>query len=134
MAKKQNAVQQDQTVTNPAAEPVKPIEVALREIFGAEITEEQVVAAVEAFGKATGKIKAKKLAKTWRVVSVEFQPKTPTQMMQAVLAIQDKGPVNMEAWVAALEAHDGFKTKQPTDRIIAFYKARMIKEGLVEAV
>ncbi len=63
-----------------------------------------------------------------------FEAKTPLQMKQAVLAIKNAGEVDMKTWAEKLGTYDGFKTQQPVERIVAFYKKRMLDEGLVREV
>lgn len=60
-----------------------------------------------------------------------FEAKTPLQMKQAVLAIKDAGEVDLKTWAEKLQGYEGFKTQQPVERIIAFYKKRMLDDGLV---
>jgi len=60
-----------------------------------------------------------------------FEAKTPLQMKQAVLAIKDAGEVDLKTWAEKLQGYKGFETRQPVERIIAFYKKRMLDEGLV---
>jgi hypothetical protein len=60
-----------------------------------------------------------------------FEAKTPLQMKQAVLAIKDAGEVDLKTWAEKLQRYEGFKTQQPVERIVAFYKKRMLNEGLV---
>ena len=60
-----------------------------------------------------------------------FEAKTPLQMKQAVLAIKGEGEVDLKTWAEKLQRYEGFKTQQPVERIIAYYKKRMLDEGLV---
>lgn len=60
-----------------------------------------------------------------------FEAKTPLQMKQAVWAIRYAGEVDLRTWAEKLQGYEGFKTQQPVERIIAFYKKRMLDEGLV---
>lgn len=123
-----------------AAAPVAPesvvvntnesLNVRLSAIVGVELNDEQVAGVKALFAKAPSKRQFKK----WQVVSTTFGAKTPLQMQQAVLAAEGQGPIDMKVWAERLTAYEGFKTNQPVERIIAFYKARMIAEGLVEAV
>lgn len=103
---------------------------AIKAIVGVEVTDEQVVAVKALFAKAPSKRQFKK----WRVISTTFGPKTPLQMQQAVMCVESADPIDMKVWTERLTSYEGFKTNQPVERIIAFYKARMIAEGLVEAV
>lgn len=123
-----------------AAAPVAPesvvvntnesLNVRLSAIVGVELNDEQVAGVKALFAKAPSKRQFKK----WRVISTTFGPKTPLQMQQAVMCVESADPVDMKTWAERLAAYEGFKTNQPVERIIAFYKARMIAEGLVEAV
>ena len=103
----------------------------------------------EVFAQVGIKVKEEKLAELEALLQVKKQPKgskkyvfngdafeakTPLQMKQAVLAIKDAGEVDMKTWAEKLAAHDGFKTQQPVERIVAFYKKRMLDEGLVREV
>lgn len=79
--------------------------------------------------------KTPKGTKKWEFVEVDTMPaKTPLQMQQAYHAIEGEGAVNMETWAKLLADVDGFRTAQPVERIIAFYKKRMIDEGLIREV
>jgi hypothetical protein len=80
--------------------------------------------------------KSKKVtAKKWAVVEdAEFSAKTPLQMRQCVEAIRDEAEVDMKTWCELLADYEGFKTAQPIERIVAFYKKRMIDEGLIQIV
>jgi hypothetical protein len=76
--------------------------------------------------------KIPKGSKTWAVVDGgEFGSKTPLQMRQCVESIRGCGNVDMKTWVEKLTAYEGFKTQQPVERIIAFYKKRMLDENLI---
>ena len=100
----------------------------------------------EVFAQVGIKVKEEKLAELETLLQVKKQPKgskkyvfnrdtfeakTPLQMKQAVLAIEDAGEVDMKTWAERLKGYEGFKTQQPVERIIAFYKKRMLDEGLV---
>jgi hypothetical protein len=75
--------------------------------------------------------KVPRTAKKWVAVEgAAFGAKTPLQMKQCVEALGTE-PADMKTWVEKLAAVDGFKTAQPVERIVAFYKKRMIDEGLV---
>lgn len=132
MAKKTAAAPEVSAVPETTNAPLS-IETRLREIFG-DVTDEQIVKAVEAFGQCSTRKISKRQFKKWRVISTTFGPKTPLQMQQAVMCVESADPVDMKTWAERLAAYEGFKTNQPVERIIAFYKARMIAEGLVEAV
>ena len=60
-----------------------------------------------------------------------FGAKTPLQMKQAVLAIKGAGEVDLKTWAEKLQGYKGFATRQPVERIIVYYKKRMLDEGLV---
>ena len=97
-----------------------------------------VVVTDEVADLLASKLEIKKEKKTqhkkWVAVDeVEFTAKTPLQMRQAVLAIQGEGEVDTEKWSNLLATYPGFKTQQPVDRIIAFYRKRMLDEGLIQA-
>jgi hypothetical protein len=102
----------------------------LSAIVGVELSDATVAEVKALFAKAP----SKRQFKHWRVVSTTFGAKTPLQMQQAVLAADGMDKVDMKTWAERLAVFDGFKTNQPVERIIAFYKARMISEGLVEVV
>lgn len=105
----------------------------LKEILaqvGVKVTEEQI----ENLSQLVEVKKQKKGSKKWIFVKDEFSAKTPLQMRQAVLAIKEAGEVTNEQWSEKLAAYEGFRTQQPVDRIVAFYKKRMLTEGLVKEV
>ena len=100
----------------------------------------------EVFAQVGIKVKDEKLAELEALLQVKKQPKgskkyvfngdafeakTPLQMKQAVLAIKDAGEVDLKTWAEKLRGYEGFKTQQPVERIVAFYKKRMLDEGLV---
>lgn len=96
---------------------------------GIEVSEEQL----EQLSSQLEIKKTKKtVAKKWAVVEdAEFSAKTPLQMRQCVEAIRGEEEVDMKTWCEKLAGYDGFKTQQPVERIVAFYKKRMIDEGLI---
>lgn len=69
--------------------------------------------------------------KKYKVAKREFAAKTPLQMKQAVLCVGDEETVTMAEWSQKLGTYEGFATKQPVERIIGFYRKRMLDEGLV---
>ena len=100
----------------------------------------------EVFAQVGIKVKEETLAELETLLQVKTQPKgskkyifngdafhgkTPLQMKQAVLAIKGAGEVDLKTWAEKLQRYEGFKTQQPVERIIAYYKKRMLDEGLV---
>lgn len=71
----------------------------------------------------------KKDGKTFYHRSSKFGPKTPLQMRQCVLVLHDLGSATLEDW--ALMAGDVLETRQDPAKIIAYYRKRMLDEGLV---
>jgi hypothetical protein len=107
---------------------------ALAQTIGMEASEEQLQALVKA---VTAK-KTKASEKNYQVLKTEFAAKTPLQMKQCVLALESAGrddePVPMSMWCELLEQYEGFTTRQSAAKIIAFYRKRMLDEGLVAVV
>jgi hypothetical protein len=70
--------------------------------------------------------------KLYSVAKVEFEAKTPLQLKQLVLTMQDeKEPFDKAKWAQQVALNKEFKTAQPIERIIAFYQKRMIDAGYI---
>lgn len=126
MAKKQQNVKSESVQST-----ISPL-LAIFSELGITLTEDQA-AQLETKVEV---IKTKKqIHKKWEVVpETAFGAKTPTQMRQAIECVRDAGAVDMKTWAEKLAAYEGFKTQQPVERIIAFYKKRMLEEGLLRVV
>lgn len=129
MAKIKNAVEETTSKQEPA-KTTETLATKLTAIVGVDLNDEQVANIKALFAKGP----SKKIHKQWKFVSKAFAAKTPTQMQQAVLCIEGLDQVDMKVWAEKLASWDGFKTNQTVDRIIAFYKTRMINEGLIAVV
>ena len=78
--------------------------------------------------------KTPRAAQRFAFVQAVFEDKTPLQMKQCVECLKDVGhDVDMKEWAELLGQYDGFKTRQTPERIIAFYRKRMINEGQIQA-
>ena len=62
----------------------------------------------------------------------ELDGKIPTQMKQAISVLGEQ-PVTVGEWAAKLTKVDGFRTQQKPEKIVAFYRKRMIEEGYARA-
>lgn len=69
--------------------------------------------------------------KIYSFKSFAFKAKTPTQMMQCVRALESLAGKcgTMEEWAAA--ADNLLVTRQDPAKVVAFYRKRMIEDGLI---
>ena len=123
MAKKQSKAVNEAAVGIGAA--VKQIQaaVAAKEVK-AKPAKEPKVKTVKAFVVPTPVTALEGLAK-------ETYEKLPLQAKQVIMAIGDGQHYSKEDWVARVSAFDGFVTRQPVIRIVAFYQARLLAAGFV---
>lgn len=96
--------------------------------IGVSITEEQ-------YGELASRVVLKadkspgKTGGTYSYLSSSFGPKTPTQMRTCVNVLMELGSATMEQWAVA--AGDVLVTRQDPAKVIAFYRKRMLDEGLI---
>ena len=96
--------------------------------IGVSITEEQ-------YGELASRVMLKtdkspgKTGGTYSYLSSSFGPKTPTQMRTCVNVLMELGSATMEQWAVA--AGDVLVTRQDPAKVIAFYRKRMLDEGLI---
>lgn len=76
-----------------------------------------------------GSVQSKGGGKIYYHRSSEFAPKTPLQMRQLVLVLHDLGSATVADW--ALLAGESLTTRQDPAKIIAYYKKRMLQDGLI---
>lgn len=96
--------------------------------IGITVTEEQYGALASRVVLKTEKPQGK-TGGTYSYLSSAFGPKTPTQMRTCVYALMELGTATMEEWAKA--AGDVLHTRQDPAKVIAFYRKRMIDEGLI---
>lgn len=73
--------------------------------------------------------KTAKPGKVYYFKSAAFGAKTPLQMRQLVLGLKDLGQATVDVW--ATDAANYLTTKQDPVKIIAFYRKRMLEDGLI---
>lgn len=73
--------------------------------------------------------KTAKPGKVYYFQSAAFGAKTPLQMRQLVLGLKDLGQATVDVW--ATDAANYLTTKQDPAKIIAFYRKRMLEDGLI---
>ncbi len=96
--------------------------------IGITVTEEQYGALASRVVLKTEKPQGK-IGGTYSYLSSAFGPKTPTQMRACVNVLMELGTATMEEWAKA--AGDVLVTRQDPAKVIAFYRKRMLDEGLI---
>ena len=96
--------------------------------IGITVTEEQYGALASRVVLKTEKPQGK-AGGTYSYLSSAFGPKTPTQMRTCVNVLMELGTATMEEWAKA--AGEVLVTRQDPAKVIAFYRKRMIDEGLI---
>lgn len=96
--------------------------------IGVSVTEEQYEALASRVTLKTNKSSGK-TGGTYSYLSSSFGPKTPTQMRTCVNVLMKLGSATMEQWAVA--AGDVLVTRQDPAKVIAFYRKRMLDEGLI---
>lgn len=96
--------------------------------IGITVTEEQYGALASRVVLKTEKPQGK-TGGTYSYLSSAFGPKTPTQMRTCVNVLMELGTATMEEWAKA--AGDVLVTRQDPAKVIAFYRKRMLDEGLI---
>jgi hypothetical protein len=92
-----------------------------------EVVDQMAEAIAAAFPVKT---KSRNAKEYFAVEGAEFAAKCPLQMKQCVEVLRNaEEPLSIAAWAEQLAGV--IKTKQPVERIIAFYRKRMLDEGLI---
>jgi len=91
---------------------------------GIRATDDQINAVFKTFVTKTAKP-----GKVYYFKSATFGAKTPLQMRQLVLGLKDLGQATVDVW--ATDAANYLTTKQDPAKIIAFYRKRMLEDGLI---
>ena len=58
--------------------------------------------------------------------------KMPLQMSQAISVLDAETPVDLKTWAEKLAKVEGFRTQQPVEKILAFYRKRILDEGFAK--
>ena len=95
--------------------------------IGLTVTEEQMAELTKVLVLKDDK--PSKSGKVYYFRSAAFEPKTPLQMRQLVLGLSDLGSATVDVW--ATNAAGYLETRQDPAKIIAFYRKRMLDEGLI---
>lgn len=96
--------------------------------IGVSITEEQYGELASRVTLKAGK-NSSKTDTIYSYLSSSFGPKTPTQMRTCVNVLMELGSATMEQWAVA--AGDVLVTRQDPAKVVAFYRKRMLDEGLI---
>jgi hypothetical protein len=91
--------------------------------------DDDVVAALEPLVKV--KAKAAKANVKFVGTGKDLEGKIPLQMKQAISVLSEE-PVDVKDWAAKLTDVEGFRTQQAPEKIVAFYKKRIVDEGYAE--